>query len=152
MADIARAETSVKAAYFIAKGLINFEDGGSNYRLALLNPSFDFDKIIHNQYADILAYELEEANGYGRAGGGIPTALDGGWYGTDLSIGSGYKAWPVENITAIGGTIGPFKTIAFLYWPASQVVLGCYTLENTVWLDAGETLTMTNHKIQTLIV
>ena len=117
-----------------AKKLVNEET--DTFRVILLDNTFSFDRVLHEDEADISADELATGNGY--TVGGI--TLSGGALTRDDVDDQMERTWANVTWTASGGVIGPFRWCAVIDTThANNIIMGASDFEEDITIqDSGD--------------
>lgn len=105
------------------------------FKLILLNESFVFNKDSHGTYSNILSSELSTGNGY--TVGGI--TLEGVSLETDNELDRFIASWDNVVVSALGGSIGPFKAAAIIDMTTTDdTVVACIEIESPISILNGQ--------------
>ena len=128
--------------YLLATGAIDFSN--DQFKIILMEDTFIFNKDDHEDYADVSAEELPDANGY-NAGGEVLGSVAVTEDDTDDRC---EVTWANASWTASGGSIGPTKGAIIYDVTAANAIVGYIDFGSAYTQIDGGVLTLANLEIR----
>lgn len=123
----------------LGKGGVDFTD--DEFRIILMDDTFEFDRESHERYSDISDKEISEENGYSQLD---KTLTDDVSWTRDDSENKAYISWEDATWTADGGTIGPADAAVILRYDSStegeSLIVGAIEFGESLSVDDGISL------------
>ena len=125
----------------LAQGAIDFEN--DTFQIILMQPGFTFNRASHGLYANVIANELANGNGY-NAGG---ETLLGVSVDQDNVENAGIITWNNMNWTAAGGNLEAAGAIIYndtLIAPNEDAIMTYINFGETITILDGGNFTLAN--------
>lgn len=125
----------------LAQGAIDFEN--DTFQIILMQPGFIFNRASHGLYADVIANELADGNGYSAGG----ETLLGVSVDQDDVANAGIITWNNMNWTAAGANLETAGAIIYndtLVAPNADAIMTYINFGETITILDGGNFTLAN--------
>lgn len=137
------SQTSNRYKELLPQKVIDFEN--DTFKIILMQPGFTFNKATHDEYADVSASELAEANGY-TTGGATLGSVSG--VRSDVTNTMTYS-WSNPAWAASGGNLSASGAIIYDDTVADDPVIAYIDFGATLITYDGGTFTVANVSVIT---